>query len=90
MVKEDILRITGENDLVAGNAYSDPKYDRLFKIDTYYYLASSYPGNAHYLWIVIPDGGVLAYNNGELGVRPVVSLKSVVRTEGLDENGSWL
>ncbi len=25
----------------------------------------------------------------DFGVRPVVSLKSVVRTEGVDENGSW-
>ncbi len=89
MVKEDILRITGENDLVAGNAYSDPKYDRLFKIDTYYYLASSYPGNAHSLWYVYPNGLVNADYNSELGVRPVVFLKSVVRTEGLDENGGW-
>ncbi len=90
---EDILRITGEEDLVAGKYYSDNNYDRLFKIDTYYFLASSYPGNDYALWCIGPNGyvyyGSLRTSGGELGVRPVVSLKSEVRTEGVDENGSW-
>ncbi len=87
---EDILRITGEEDLVSGKYYSDNKYDRLFKIDTFYFLASAYPGPAHYLWYVYPSSRVYDGSyNGELGVRPVVSLKSEVRTEGVDENGSW-
>ncbi len=87
---EDILRITGEEDLVSGKYYSDNKYDRLFKIDTFYFLASAHPHDGFTLWFIDPYGYMpYIHSNRDLGLRPVVSLKSEVRTEGVDENGSW-
>lgn len=88
VVAEDILKETGSAELILDEYVNDTKYNNLFSVGSYYWLASAYLGNVWNLWYVSPDGYLGSHNN-ELGVRPVVSLKSTVRTKGIDILGKW-
>lgn len=93
MTKEDIMRIT-ENTTFSNSIaidLSNAKYQNLFKIDAYYWLASA--SNDKGLWYVHSYGNVDNTNNdyyfNECGVRPVVSLKSDIKSNGTDMIGAW-
>lgn len=85
MTKEDIMRVTGDTTFSSSIDLTDAKYQNLFKVDAYYWLASAI--NRSDLWYV-SDGGYLR-SNDEYGVRPVVSLKSDIKTAGTDMIGAW-
>ena len=67
---------------------NNPKYSGLYKNDVTYWLASAY--NTSALWYVYSSGGVDYGSSRELGVRPVVSLKSNVKTSAMDTQGRWM
>ena len=85
MTKEDIMRITENTTFSSSIDLSNAKYQNLFKVDAYYWLASAI--NRSDLWYV-SDGGYLR-SNDEYGVRPVVSLKSDIKSNGTDMIGAW-
>ena len=67
---------------------NNPKYSGLYKNDVNYWLASAY--NTIYLWFVFGNGYVYYDGSNEFGVRPVVSLKSNVKTSAMDTQGRWI
>ena len=73
--------------LITGLSLSEASYQELFKIDEEYWLASAY--NSPELWYVYSGGGVSSSFNDEKGVRPVVSLKSDIKSNGTDMIGAW-
>jgi len=90
MKNEDILRATGLATMQSGTIMdlANPKYEQLWKIDVNYWLASA--NNTSFLWSVNNYGGVYDYlSSVEYGVRPVVSLKSGIRTHEKDSAGRW-
>ena len=86
MIKQDILAITGASNLTAYEYLTDEIYDNLFANDSWYYLASS---EGNYLWRIEQTGMVHQTSDIALGVRPVVSLKSTVRTSAVDASGEF-
>jgi len=86
MVKEDILRVTGDETFSNTISLTKAEYQNLFHVGQYYWLASAY--NTDRLWYVYSNGNI-GSDNIELGVRPVVSLKSTVKTTGTDMIGAW-
>ena len=88
MTATDILTGTGQT----GDAMNlgNPKYAGLYANGEQYYLATA--GNSAYLLFVLNNGRVECYNYsvGEQGVRPVVSLKSNVKTSAMDTQGRWM
>lgn len=88
MTKEDIMRITGDTSFSASISLTAAKYQDLFHINAYYWLASA--RNSNNLWFVSQYGDVnYSSNLNEYGVRPVVSLKSNVKATGTDMIGAW-
>lgn len=84
MTQDDIKLITGGST----SSLSEASYQKLFEIDAHYWLASAY--NSPYLWSVSTDGYVYShYDKAERGVRPVVSLKSDIKSNGTDMIGAW-
>ena len=67
---------------------NNPKYSGLYKNDVTYWLASAY--HAASLWYVYSYGYVASDTSYEYGVRPVVSLKSNVKTSAMDTQGRWI
>ena len=67
---------------------NNPKYSGLYKNDVTYWLASAYSTDT--LWYVDGYGSVAHTSNYEFGVRPVVSLKSNVKTSAMDTQGRWI
>lgn len=88
MTKEDIMRITENTTFSTSIDLSNAKYQNLFEVDAYYWLASA--RSNFDLWYVSSDGSV-GYINAthEYGVRPVVSLKSDIKSNGTDMIGAW-
>ena len=88
MTKEDIMRVTGDTTFSSSINLTNAKYQNLFKVDAYYWLASA--NNSNSLWSVSYNGSV-NYDSyyHEHGVRPVVSLKSDIKTAGTDMIGVW-
>ena len=86
MTATDILTGTGQT----GDAMNlgNPKYSGLYKNDVTYWLASAY--DTYYLWYVNSYGYVYGHHSNEFGVRPVVSLKSNVKTSAMDTKGRWI
>ena len=84
MTQDDIKLITGGST----SSLSDASYQELFKIGAYYWLASA-PRTDDLLYV--SNGGGMNYNGHiiEYGVRPVVSLKSDIKTAGTDMIGAW-
>lgn len=88
MTLKDIQTATGLSSISNGTYLTNTKYQNLFEVDACYWLASA--RSARYLWYVDYSGG--AYNNidnREQGVRPVVSLKPDVKSNGTDMIGAW-
>ena len=67
---------------------NNPKYSGLYVNNEHYWLASE--SSTYTLWIVNSNGNVYASNSIEFGVRPVVSLKSNVKTSAMDTQGRWI
>ena len=67
---------------------NNPKYSGLYKNDVTYWLASAFSTST--LWTVHSNGNVNNYHSLEFGVRPVVSLKSNVKTSAMDTQGRWM
>ncbi len=88
MTKKDIDTVYG-TEKTYGTYLTETKYNNLFKIDEYYWLASA--DSSYNLWLVDYYGSLYSSSNGfsEYGVRPVVSLKSEVRENGKNEIGAW-
>ena len=88
MTKEDIMRITENTTFSSSIDLSNAKYQNLFEVDAYYWLASA--DHFSNLWYVDRNGDV-SNNRGssEYGVRPVVSLKSDIKSNGTDMIGAW-
>ena len=87
MTMDDIKRATGLSSISEKNRLTDARYQNLFNLGAYYWLASVYSSGL--LWLVYDDGYVYFNNASEEGVRPVVSLKSEVVATGTDTIGSW-
>ena len=85
MTPDDIKLITGGSI----SSLSDASYKELFQIGAYYWLA--YADNDSRLWYVDSYRGGDVYDGvgREYGVRPVVSLKSDIKTAGTDMIGAW-
>ena len=89
IVEEDILRVTGDTEILKGNLNNlvHIKYAELFNVGEHYWIAKSGGG---VLWNIEANGTV-AYRYGDsYGVRPVVSLKSTVKASKQDIQGRWL
>lgn len=98
MTKKDLDRVYGST--TSSSAYvTAEKFGNLLAIPTasminstsksyvYYWLASANSGS---LWAVSGYGSVYGTNGSYWnGVRPVVSLKSTVKTTGTDMSGAW-
>ena len=67
---------------------NNPKYSGLYINNVQYWLASAY--NTDSLWRVGSGGSVDRHSSSECGVRPVVSLKSNVKTSAMDTQGRWI
>ena len=91
MVQEDIFKITGHTEIIQDNYMQlyDAKWDKLFRIEAHYWLASIYLKDAVSLWNFNNTGGLNANCYREFGIRPVVSLKPNVRANGRDITGMW-
>ena len=85
MTQDDIKLITGGST----SGLSDASYQELFKIDAHYWLASAGLNGSNYLWCVSNRGSVSSGYDYEFGVRPVVSLKSDIKSNGTDMIGAW-
>ena len=85
--KEDILGITGGEELIVGEYLTAPKYGNMFHVGAYYWLATAY--SSHTLWYVDYYGNGTNGGTREFGVRPVVSLKSTVKVKGRNAGGVW-
>ena len=90
MTATDILTGTGQTEMQGGNEMdlNNPKYAGLYNNGQHYYLASAY--DASTLWYVLSYGYVYSISSYEFGVRPVVSLKSNVKTSAMDTQGRWM
>ena len=90
MIARDILDTTGQLEMETGYEMdlNNPKYSGLYKNDVTYWLASAHDTIS--LWYVLSDGYVTYYYSIEYGVRPVVSLKSNVKTSAMDTQGRWI
>ncbi len=87
MTKEDMDAVYGITRY--GEYLKAGKYNGLFSIGSFYWLASS--GNGMFLWNVYSNGFVAnsSKDGAENGIRPVVSLKPEVRVTTQDESGAW-
>ena len=87
MTLKDIQTATGLSSISSGTYLTDAMYQQLYHVGAYYWLASA--RNYYSLWYVY-DYGYVNNNNGcEFGVRPVVSLKSDIKSNGTDMIGAW-
>ena len=82
----DIENITGISGIALNTSLTDEKYNNLLNVGSLYELATRYSTNALYN---VTDAGLLSQGQAQAGVRPVVELKNVVRTDGMDETGAW-
>ena len=85
---EDIYYITGLSEIASGTTMdlSNAKYNNLFANGSTYWIATA---NENSLWNVQANGSVSSSTASELGIRPVVTLKSSVKTSGFDSIGRW-
>lgn len=85
---EDIYDITGLSAMASGTTMdlSNSKYNNLFVNGSTYWIANA---NGSSLWNIQTDGSVSSNVTSELGIRPVVTLKSSVKTSGYDNTGRW-
>ncbi len=85
---EDIYLITGLTEMIYGNSMDldNIKYNNLFSNGAGYWIASAYTPTV--LWR-IENGHVYNPGNFEGGIRPVVSLNSLVKANNIDIIGAW-
>ena len=95
MTATDILTGTGQTEFKGGTEMdlNNPKYAGLYNNGEHYWLTTAY--NTSTLWYVHNHSGAILGNvrygaNTENGVRPVVSLKSNVKTSAMDTQGRWI
>ena len=86
LTTEDICSVTGLSEITSGTDLSNEKYDGLFANGSTYWIASA---NGNSLLNVQSNGNVSSSTASELGIRPVVTLKSSVKTSGFDSTGRW-
>ena len=82
----DIESVTGISGIALNTSLADEKYDSLLNVGSLYELATKYTSTSLYN---VTKAGVLSKGEAKAGVRPVVELKNVVRTDGMDETGAW-
>lgn len=83
--KSDLEKVIGE-EITYG--FGIRRYGSLVDNGTYYWLATAYYGSS--VWSVYGNyGGVYNFTNATCGVRPLVSLKSSVKTRGRNISGVW-
>lgn len=88
MKAEDVYNVTGMSALEEGGTdFKNGKYNELLVFGTDYWLATAY--NDYNLWRVVDDGRIYAVSNREYGIRPVVSLKTIIKTTGYNLDGIW-
>ena len=82
----DVMNVTKEQ-FSTSNDLKNGKWNKLFNIDCDYYIASaSYSSRMYMLRI---NGGIDYWGWENAGIRPVVSLKSNLKTSSFDLNGFW-
>lgn len=86
MTLKDIQTATGLSSISGGTDLNDVMYQQLYQVRGVYWLASA--SGAGYLWSV-EDSGSVVISYHEQGVRPVVSLKSDIKSNGTDMIGAW-
>ena len=82
----DIESVTGISGIALNTSLADEKYNSLLNVGSLYELATKYNSISLYN---VTKAGVLSKGEAKAGVRPVVELKNVVRTDGIDETGAW-
>ena len=82
----DIESVTGISGIALNTSLADEKYDSLLNVGSLYELATKYTSTSLYN---VTKAGVLSKGESKAGVRPVVQLKNVVRTDGIDATGAW-
>ena len=88
MKAEDVYNVTGMSALEEGGTdFKNGKYNELLVFGTDYWLATAY--NDYNLWRVVDDGRIYAVSNREYGIRPVVSLKTIIKTMGYNLENIW-
>ena len=88
MKAEDVYNVTGMSALEEGGTdFKNGKYNELLVFGTDYWLATAY--NDYNLWRVVNDGRIYALSNREYGIRPVVSLKTTIKTTGYNLESIW-
>ena len=85
---EDIYLITGLTEMIYGNSMNldNIKYNNLFSNGAGYWIASAYTPKV--LWR-IENGRVYNPGKGDGGIRPVVSLNSLVKSNNMNMIGAW-
>ena len=85
MDKDDLDKVIGET---TTNGFGIRRYGSLVFNDTFYWLATAYSGSG--MCVVYGYyGSVFDSTNATYGVRPIVSLKSSVKTRGRNISGVW-
>ena len=88
MRAEDVYGVTGMSTLEEGATdFKNGKYNKLLVFGTDYWLATA--SNDYSLWRVVDDGRIYAMSNREYGIRPVVSLKTIIKTMGYNLENIW-
>ena len=82
----DIESVTGISGIALNTSLADEKYNSLLNVGSLYELATKYNSTSLYN---VTKAGLLSKGEAKAGVRPVVELKNVVRTDGIDETGAW-
>lgn len=87
---EHIHKVTGI-EITSGTNISNEKWNDLFKLEESsdnYWLATGY-SSKNLLYVNASNGTIQNAAYGAYGVRPVVTLKSTVKTSGKDNQNSW-
>lgn len=88
MTMDDIKKATGLNSISGSTSLEDARYQKLFDLGVFYWLASA--NDDRYLWYMRSNGNVDNYYYGsEYGVRPIISLKPEIKTKGTNIKGAW-
>jgi len=98
---DDLTNVGGATLESDGLSYTIKKNKGLFQLSpasghsdevkhaAYYLATRKKANNLHYLWTVARQSGEIVYTYNEQGVRPVVVLKTNVKTSGENANGVW-
>ena len=87
MTVQDVKLSTGLSFIPVGTSFMDAKYQQLYYINSSYSFASG--AGSDTLWMIHAGSLERTGSGGEIYVRPVVSLKPDVKTNGTDMIGAW-